>query len=913
MAASTATSSSGPANVPISTQILQLDQEITTVLQEIDQNFTTCHQIVTSRILPAVNRYGVASARTWQGAKFWKHFFEVSADVALTARVDDQGDGYDDGDTGQGNASYEQSTTLDGESEAHTTFHSDDVTASPRSDAGTELYDQSIDQPHPRRGARHGAAATGDDSGEISAFDSAAAGPRRSSPPRFSNASMAAAARREADKKKQQQQQQQQQQDLDGGDASFADPTESPFERLRRDLTQDLGRPDDSNNDSILHAHEKQSALASRGSGANRVYYDDVTNDQTIEVDRSQLAQDVENLDISRTGYHGAGDVSGSSSIAPPPRLSKPIGSSSPGRHAKRPAATTPRSRGPLLNKVLNSEQRKRDAGGSGRRPRDSLPRFEVTPRGSSSASNPFAQPASVKMWNGIVDLRKTPLTSRMQKSKGSAGNNGGGASGNRGKEPSRRDNGSEWDSAEEDGEDNNSYAWPAGMSPPMTMQFSVPQSKYAKTPAKEAAKLMVEDLLKSVGATRSVGQANPRAPASASTSKGRANSSRETPGQPRGNSAAPGSAASTASSSHPPRAGSARPAGPVDTPLQRSKREAKAVDRAAAAAGRHRRRDSMPTPPTLTKRGPSLSAAGGGGATSSRPRMSTTPEVTPQAGSFAANSSGSLLRRGPAGAGLDGSEASSAAAMLMDEDEGLTTGRGRRAMGPSSSDDGYDDEEEEQEVPANLGTKLSAVALQSQMGGAAASAAGGGAAVHALPEEDEDSSEDSSLDSDDDDEEDDEDDDGGLQAPGSVASSRFSSSSNNYNNQPGNANVTATATGTGWSTSSFSSNSRVGGGGARSIEDDTLFGVPKPQPRDEGASGGGGGGGGAGLRNPFSSLAPSSSSSATAAAAAAAGGGARRGGAGDGEGGGAARDFVVWGQVDEMGTVHGGRPLIDR
>ncbi len=69
---------------------MQLDQAITLTLQEIDQNFATAHQIVTSRILPAVKEYGVASARVWQGAKFWKTFYEVAANVSLTAHVQNE-------------------------------------------------------------------------------------------------------------------------------------------------------------------------------------------------------------------------------------------------------------------------------------------------------------------------------------------------------------------------------------------------------------------------------------------------------------------------------------------------------------------------------------------------------------------------------------------------------------------------------------------------------------------------------------------------------------------------------------------------------------------------------------------------------------------------------------------------------
>ncbi|KAN0061588.1 DASH complex subunit ask1 [Thecaphora frezii] len=850
MAASTA--SAGPSSaaaVPLSTQLMQLDHEITSTLQEIDQNFTTAHQIITSRILPAIDRYGVASARSWQGAKFWKQFFENSADVSLSSRgayEDDYDNEYNDNEA---SSTYEQSTTQDGESEAQSSFVSDSYAASPRSVAGTDLYDESRDHSvahpahaHPHhRGTARTAEPAGDDTAQSNTFYSNLDGPRTSSPPRFSNASMAAAARREADKKKHNDQSRH----LD--DASLS-PIESPFERLRKDLTQDISRLDDSANESAVQAHQRERELTTKGrADADKVYYDDATNDETIEVDRSALAQDVENLDISASrGY-------GYSSIAPPPELSRPIHATSPASSARKKPSGTPRARGPLLNKVLNSEQRKRDGVHGGRKARESLPRFDVTPRGGLSVQNPFAQPASIKMWDGIVDLRKTPLNSKAQR--GGASRAKGSASGSRtkteaGKPGARRGGGgkgkednsaSEWDSEEE----NDSFGWPEGMSPPVTMQFSVPQSKYAKTPAKEAARLMVEDLLKSVGASRPVGQANIRTALSHSTGDTSDKSDGGGGGGYRGSALVPGSSESR------------RAGGVVRTPLQRSKKESRALDRAAAAAGSHRRRDSMPTPPTLTKKGPAISApkAAAGGA-ASRPRMSTTPEVTPQAGSFSgAASGGSLLRRGPPGAGVGGGEGSggmnSAASMLMDEDEGLDGGY-------AASAGGRGEQEEEEEVPANLGTKLSAVALQSHPGPAAAA----GVATMHLVGEDEDSSEDESLDSDEEEEED-------IPPP---PSAKGRDTSNTWTG----------------STVASSTASRVG---ARSIEDDTLFGVPNRPPPPPAATGGR-----EGLRNPFSRLDPAPEA------------GAREGGERGTEG-----DFKVWGHVDEMGTVHGGRPLVDR
>jgi hypothetical protein len=55
--------------IPISEQLMQVDQAITLTLQEIDANFARCHQTITGKILPSIRRYGVASHNTWQGAR----------------------------------------------------------------------------------------------------------------------------------------------------------------------------------------------------------------------------------------------------------------------------------------------------------------------------------------------------------------------------------------------------------------------------------------------------------------------------------------------------------------------------------------------------------------------------------------------------------------------------------------------------------------------------------------------------------------------------------------------------------------------------------------------------------------------------------------------------------------------------
>ncbi|KAF1949033.1 hypothetical protein CC80DRAFT_485153 [Byssothecium circinans] len=65
-------------------ELERLEQSITLTLQEIDHNFSRAHRIVTTSVLPIVEQYGKHSEAVWEGSKFWKQFFEASANVSLS-------------------------------------------------------------------------------------------------------------------------------------------------------------------------------------------------------------------------------------------------------------------------------------------------------------------------------------------------------------------------------------------------------------------------------------------------------------------------------------------------------------------------------------------------------------------------------------------------------------------------------------------------------------------------------------------------------------------------------------------------------------------------------------------------------------------------------------------------------------
>ncbi|KAF2467364.1 uncharacterized protein BDR25DRAFT_267537 [Lindgomyces ingoldianus] len=75
-------------NLTLTEELEKLEQSITLTLQEIDHNFSRAHRIVTANVLPIVEQYGKHSEAVWEGSKFWKQFFEASANVSLSGYED---------------------------------------------------------------------------------------------------------------------------------------------------------------------------------------------------------------------------------------------------------------------------------------------------------------------------------------------------------------------------------------------------------------------------------------------------------------------------------------------------------------------------------------------------------------------------------------------------------------------------------------------------------------------------------------------------------------------------------------------------------------------------------------------------------------------------------------------------------
>ncbi|OAA61423.1 DASH complex, subunit Ask1 [Cordyceps fumosorosea ARSEF 2679] len=99
-------------------ELERLEQSITLTLQEIDHNFSKAHRIVTTSILPVVEQYGENSKAIWEASKFWKQFFEASANVSLS--------GYEELANDESTVMDDESTAMRDDGDASSHAHGDE-------------------------------------------------------------------------------------------------------------------------------------------------------------------------------------------------------------------------------------------------------------------------------------------------------------------------------------------------------------------------------------------------------------------------------------------------------------------------------------------------------------------------------------------------------------------------------------------------------------------------------------------------------------------------------------------------------------------------------------------------------------------------------------------------------------------
>lgn len=110
------------------------------------------------------------------------------------------------------------------------------------------------------------------------------------------------------------------------------------------------------------------------------------------------------------------------------------------------------------------------------------------TPRAKHNPFSP-AHPTTSKAWNGIADLRSTPLNPKMRSVESSVGGTA------RRLDPTSKLPAGD-DSFQSDDSLDHQDLPGRGETPPVTMNFSLPTRSIAKTPAKDAARAVIRDLM---------------------------------------------------------------------------------------------------------------------------------------------------------------------------------------------------------------------------------------------------------------------------------------------------------------------------------------------------------------------------------------------------------------------------------
>ncbi|KAI0132766.1 DASH complex subunit Ask1-domain-containing protein [Xylariales sp. AK1849] len=424
----------GPSrNLSLTEELEKLEQSITLTLQEIDHNFSKAHRIVTTSILPLVEQYGEHSKNVWEASKFWKQFFEASANVSLS--------GYEE-------LAHDEDATA----EAEETTQIADTTSS-------EDYTPSQD---------HDDDITGDDS----AYRGPSHRHRDVEDSLLDDGSLTGSTPRPPATKSLRPQ------------MHFADIT-SPYETLRRELKGD--RDNTAKSDGFPE------------------------DDDTMQLQQTRLP------DMSMTPR------SSSMLEAPTPTTTLGAGVKDKGK-----------SKDPLLHRVLDKNYRiqatphksawspvKGGHGGTGKGEDKDHTRRALWQDSPMSSPEMAAPKLRTNLYSGVSPVKarpglgggrhvgdgprtpgvsvQTPATARKTKDVFAAE-----AKGKARNDPDEIT----WDSDEDD--EGGVFG---GMSPPKTIQFALPPSKLMQTPAREASKRIVEDILLTAGAAPEYGEESEYSP----------------------------------------------------------------------------------------------------------------------------------------------------------------------------------------------------------------------------------------------------------------------------------------------------------------------------------------------------------------------------------------------------------------
>ncbi|KAJ5574929.1 hypothetical protein N7450_008828 [Penicillium hetheringtonii] len=400
-------------SLSLTEELEKLEQSITLTLQEIDHNFSQAHRIVTTSILPLVEQYTEHSQDVWQGSKFWKQFFEASANVSLSG--------------------YEERPNED-ETVQEPTATEEEISADITQTSSMEEPDQSYATPSSRHPDASHAERDDIDINELSiSSHSTPRAPAHQEEDDFTTSSIDQSSsyenlKREID-------QDQAPFDMPGSSTLPSTPGRQPF------FPPDAGSVTPMSSPFVPPASSARYQSASRDDRYQKPS-DPVLHqvlDKTYRVQATPIGKGYRN-----TG--GAANARSKFTVTP-----KAEASSSRNAYNDSPMSS-PEPEAPQLNSELFDSPLKgvNATPGTNRKRRTSSNRLRGTPQPGTSVLTPAKKYGS-----------HTPV----------------------------------WDSDDDlDDED-------FGPSPPKTMQFHIPQSRLMKTPAKEASKRIVTDLLATAGA----------------------------------------------------------------------------------------------------------------------------------------------------------------------------------------------------------------------------------------------------------------------------------------------------------------------------------------------------------------------------------------------------------------------------
>ncbi|OAA45776.1 DASH complex, subunit Ask1 [Beauveria brongniartii RCEF 3172] len=397
-------------------ELERLEQSITLTLQEIDHNFSKAHRIVTTSILPVVEQYGENSRAIWEASKFWKQFFEASANVSLS--------GYEE-------LANDESTVME-----ESTAMRDD------GNAAGHAHEDEHDTPsrqHSHRNLDH-------DDDESMLDDAELAG----STPRPSAAKI--------------------------GKARMS-PTESPYEAMRREMkNEEDGETtvlDEEEDSSILFA--QQTARLPDVSLTPKALLDQRNMDPSTGGKDPLLHRVLDkNYRIQATPHKSAAKGTPIRGVAATPAGQRQ-GSAWQDSPASSPEMAIPKLRSEAFMSPYKPLAADRRANASS----SAAGRRRFTPVASQGPRTP-----------GISVQTPMSRKTRQALAEGSI----------KGKQKYEID----WDSDEDD---DDLYG---GISPPKTIQFALPPSKLLQTPAREASRRIVDDILTDAGANPASSEYSP-------------------------------------------------------------------------------------------------------------------------------------------------------------------------------------------------------------------------------------------------------------------------------------------------------------------------------------------------------------------------------------------------------------------